>query len=320
MSCLLKHLYQHTRERRTFKPLPRARVWLEELESRRLLAASPLGAVLAAPSVGPSPNFARALVQPASPGTGHPGTAGTASTPGLNAGGGAAGQPGNLNPNGPGGARTTPTTFPALPTDAVLRAPPLTPFGGQGNAASALLTSPGPFFGGPAQGLLPAGLGPVVAAPNYYTGAPQYFDPNSHRLLFVGGGPDPRTTEDHRDGSEDGAVLPGPTAPRRSLPARPPPGPAPNAPDAPVAAEPAVGLAWPLLSAVFFSEQTTAEEALPAAVDLTSSGLGAQDTSARPDKEDTASQAGLLPALAALGLLGSPARAKDERPGPGLRR
>jgi hypothetical protein len=178
---------------------------------------------------------------------------------------------------------------------------------------------------GSALGLLPAGLGPVVASPNYQTGAPQYFDPNTHRLLFVVGGPNPRTTEDYREGFEDGEIFPGSSAPRLSfledgaLPTR-------GARETP---QPAALLrpleaSLPLLSATYFREG--AETAATEALGLSAVGLAANESAPLANAEESASgedaraETAFLVALVGLGLLGGPSWRKGERPRPPWRR
>jgi hypothetical protein len=301
-------------------------------------------------------------VQSASPGTaqptgGQPTPAGTGSTSGLNAGNNAAGssgfnqptspsagiptlvpgasangsvtgQSGNLVFNGPGVTSFSRLPFPTLPTGAILGTPPTTTFGVPGSPPSGVLTFQGPSAVGSALGLLPGGLGPVVASPNYQTGAPQYFDPNTHRLLFVVGGPNPRVPEDYREGFEDGAVIPGPNAPRLSfLEDGAPPAydaremPRPAAMLSPLAAN------LPLLSETYFCEGAeTATSAVTETLGLSAVGLVASESAPLVNadqseaREKAKAETGFLAALVGLGFLGGPSWRKEERSRPLWRR
>src|SRR5262249_30187172 len=124
-------------------------------------------------------------------------------------------------------------------------------------------------------------MGPsaTITAPNYYTNAPQYFDPQTHTLLFVVGGPNPRPSADYREEYEYSQIFPGPNQPRLSFLESGPP--ARNAQEMlrPDTTLPTLAEDWPLLSAAYFGER--AEDTGPDATEASgasAAGLAAGET------------------------------------------
>ncbi len=349
MFCLSPNFWRRARSRRQVKPAKLARVAIEELEPRTLLATSPLGAALSAPLSGPAPTFSPVLATSNTPGAGVPTgsqttPAGTGSSLGLNSGNNAAGPAGqNLatlpgtfaqNPgggpalngpgfNGPGGTFGTLARFPALPTGALLQLPGANTFGVLGPAWSPVVTSVRTFLGISAPGAVPYGradfammpFGPGSTLTNFYTGAPQYFDMATHRLLFVVGGPNPPAGEDYLQILHDD-ILPEANS-LRLVYAEDTVSGTPGEQAEEIKAELSAGLeeaGWPNLSATYFRHAATPEHPVPTkAIGLTSAGLATAQGPAVVQAKEKKAPVGPVAAVMALALLGGPSWRKEER-------
>jgi hypothetical protein len=165
----------------------------------------------------------------------------------------------------------------------------------------------------PVAALVQAQAPPTAPAPTNATNpattavvnAPSFFNPATHRLLFVVGGPEDRSAEDYLDEYDDGRVIPSPerpplpalAVPRReatvSVEAVPP-----------VEAAPAVEPTWPLACERYFAGTFPVEEDRAAPVPALGTAEGTSVEAARLDANDRPAAAPeLLAAVAALGLL-----------------
>jgi hypothetical protein len=324
------------RARHHLNRIVRARALVEELEPRTLLAAAPLASVLMpSPSplsrLGPGP-MQPATVPPQVAGTPN-GSQGTllgsvaGSSPALaqpiastTTGSGA---PSGVMPNtaltqplatGTAAALTNPATAPGTFTSVPPGTNPAAPATSPAGVSAATEVTierliitvrrlsgnvPLPF----AELLLaqapPVAPAPTNSTPNAVVNAPSFFNPATHRLLFVVGGPEDRSPEDYLDKYEDGRVFPSPERP---------PLPAIDAPrreaTASVQEARAVAPAWPWACERYFAGEFAADEGGAARLPALGTAEGTRPDAVRLEaNQNPAAAPELLAAVAGFGLL-----------------